>query len=197
MQHVILESASEADGPHQAGRRRLTSTVDDNNSGNNDPSSTSLIVDGHMRSSASPLLFKFSASHKEGVKFQMSALAEYLRAQSPTIPNGNETLLTDLAYTLSERRTLLEWRATITASTVEELVESMDSFQTELTAALKMPRIAFAFTGQGSQWPGMSRDLMRYPAFATIMERCGKCLQDLGAAWSLLGMNARVNDSMG
>ena len=120
----------------------------------------------------------------------MSALAEYLKTHSPTVPDGNKTILADLAYTLSERRTSLEWRATITASTIEELVESMVSCQTEPIAALKKPRIAFVFTGQGSQWPGMSRDLMQYPAFSTIIERCEECLQKMGAAWSLLSMNA-------
>ena len=197
MQHVVLESASEVEELHQAGRRRLTSTVDDSNSSNDNPSATTLMMGGHMRFSASPLLFKFSAAHKEGVKLQMSALAEYLRVQLPEIPDGNKTLLADLAFTLSERRTLLEWRATISALTVEELIESIGSFQTEPIAALKQPRIAFVFTGQGSQWPGMSRDLMRYPAFATIIETCENYLQDLGAAWSLSGMNARINDSIG
>ena len=194
MQHVILESASRAEWLHQAGGRHFTSTVDSKSSVDDDPSATTLIVEGHKRSAASPLLFKFSAAHKEGVKLQVSALAEYLRAQSPTIADGNKTLLADLAYTLSERRTLLEWRATVTASTVEELVGSMESFQTEPTAALEKPSIAFVFTGQGSQWPGMSRDLLRYPAFATIIERCEKCLQDMGAAWSLLSMKAQMND---
>ena len=197
MQHVILESASRLGRVHQAGKRRLNSTADDKSSGDIDPSATTLIVEGCKRSPASTLLFKFSAAHKEGVKLQMSALTEYLRAQSPTIPEGNKTFLADLAYTLSERRTLLEWRATITASTVEELVGSMESFQTGPIAALKKPGIAFVFTGQGSQWPGMSRDLMRYPAFATIIKRCEKCLQDMGATWSLLSMNARINDSIG
>lgn len=189
MQHVILENASRLERAHQAGDRRLNSTIDDTSSGNIDPSATTLIAESCKRSPASVLLFKFSAAHKEGVKHQMAALTEYLQAQSPAISDGNKTLLADLAYTLSERRTLLEWRATIAASTVEELIESMDFFQTEPIAALKNPSIAFVFTGQGSQWRGMSRNLMRYPAFATIIERCEKYLQDMGAAWSLLGMN--------
>ena len=189
-----MESASRVKGLPQAGERRLTSTVDDKGSGGLDSSATTLNVDGHKRFPTSPLLFKFSAAHKEGVQLQMSALADYLIAQSPTIADGDRTLLADLAYTLSERRTLLEWRATITASTAEELVESMVSSKTEPIAALKTPRIAFVFTGQGSQWPGMSRDLMRYPAFAMIIERCEECLQNMGATWSLLRMNAPMND---
>ena len=197
MQHVILESASRAEGLHQAGKRPLTSTVDGRDFGDIDPSATTLMVNGSKRSPGSPLLFKYSAAHKEGVKSQIAALAVYLRAQSRTISAGNETLLADLAYTLSERRTLLEYRATITASTAEELIESMESFSTEPIAARKKPSVAFVFTGQGSQWPGMGRGLMRYPAFATIIERCEKCLQNMGAAWSLLSMNAQLNGPLG
>lgn len=158
------------------------------------PRTVASITEGRKLSPPSTRLFKFSAAHKKGAKMQMTAIAEYLRARSSPNPDHNETLLRDLAYTLSERRSLLEWRAAITASTVEELIGCIDSFEGELLGALKNPGIAFVFTGQGSQWPGMGRELMRYPAFATIMEECDGYLQDLGAPWLLLGLIAQKTD---
>ncbi len=138
---------------------------------------------------SSPLirLFKFSAAHKTGIKAQMSALTEYLKARSSSDPDENDKLLRDLAYTLSERKSLLEWRATIAATTVEELIQSLDSFEDEPQGALKNPGIAFIFTGQGSQWPKMGCELLQYPIFASIIEECEGCLKDLGATWSLFG----------
>lgn len=163
------------------------------NSDFNQPTNSS-IDEGLKQLPPSTRLFKFSAAHKQGVRIQMSALAEYLRTRSSTNPDHNETLLRDLAYTLSERRSSLEWRAAITASTVEELINSIDSFESEPWGSLHNPGIAFVFTGQGSQWPAMGRDLMRYPAFATIMEECEGCLKDLGASWLLLGLIAQMKD---
>ena len=160
------------------------------------PRTVASITDGRKLSPPSTRLFKFSAAHKKGVKMQMSALAEYLRARSSANPDHNETLLRDLAYTLSERRSLLDWRAAIAASTVEELIECIDTFESEPLGALKNPSIAFVFTGQGSQWPGMGRELMRYPAFATIMEECDGYLKGLGAPWLLLGLIAQETDML-
>ena len=141
---------------------------------------------GHQ---SSPLikLFKFSAAHKDGIKAQISALIEYLKARSSSDPDETDKLLRDLAYTLSERKSLLEWRAAIAATTVEELIRSMDCFEEEPQAALKNPGLAFVFTGQGSQWPTMGRELLQYPVFASIIEQCEGCLKDLGTTWSLLG----------
>ena len=165
------------------------------NSDSNQPTTSSL-DEALEQLPPSTKLFKFSASHKQGVKVQMSALAVYLRTRSSTNPDENENLLRDLAYTLSERRSSLEWRAVITASTVEELINSIDSFESEPLGSLHNPGIAFVFTGQGSQWPAMGRDLMRYPAFSTIMEECEGHLKDLGAPWLLLGLIAQINDIM-
>ncbi len=143
---------------------------------------------GHQ---SSPLvrLFKFSAAHKNGVKTQMSALTEYLKARSSSDPDENDKLLRDLAYTLSERKSLLEWRATIATTTIEELILSLDSFEDEPQAALNNPGIAFVFTGQGSQWPTMGRELLQYPVSASIIVECEERLKELGATWSLLGLS--------
>jgi acyl transferase domain-containing protein len=45
--------------------------------------------------------------------------------------------------------------------------------------------VVFVFSGVGSQWPGMARDLLREPLFRSRLERCDRVLQPL-AGWSVL-----------
>ncbi|MFH8370223.1 beta-ketoacyl synthase N-terminal-like domain-containing protein [Streptomyces sp. NPDC018031] len=46
-------------------------------------------------------------------------------------------------------------------------------------------RIAFVFPGQGSQWPGMARELLEFsPAFARTMDECAQALEPF-TDWSL------------
>ena len=218
MQHVILESGSKLEecqltddcssgtgkgNPNRlslfpsATRTRVGRMLDGippKKTNDFNPSNTASIPDGLGRTFPPIRLFKFSAAHKKGVKMQMSALAEYLRAQPSPDSENKETLLLDMEYTLSERRSRLEWRAAITASTVEELIEAMESFESEVMGASKSPGVAFVFTGQGSQWPAMGRELMQYPAFATIMIECEGYLKGLGAPWLLLGIISQMID---
>ncbi|KUJ64072.1 hypothetical protein ACZ90_62410 [Streptomyces albus subsp. albus] len=47
-------------------------------------------------------------------------------------------------------------------------------------------RIAFVFPGQGSQWPGMARELLDFsPAFARTMDDCAQALEPF-TDWSLM-----------
>ena len=43
----------------------------------------------------------------------------------------------------------------------------------------KQPRVAFVFSGQGTQWWGMGRELLNCsPVFRDVIERCDQCSQD-------------------
>ena len=45
--------------------------------------------------------------------------------------------------------------------------------------------LVFVFSGVGSQWPGMARDLLHEPLFRARLEQCDRVLQPL-AGWSVL-----------
>jgi acyl transferase domain-containing protein len=54
-------------------------------------------------------------------------------------------------------------------------------------------RIAFVFPGQGSQWPGMGRDLMRCsPAFRQALDRCDAAVR-AEAGWSVTEVLTRAD----
>ncbi|MBI4613167.1 MAG: acyltransferase domain-containing protein, partial [Planctomycetes bacterium] len=90
--------------------------------------------------------------------------------------------LSDICHTASLRRSHHEHRLVAAAEdgpTLAEILEAFSRGETRpgLVSAAVQPglerRIAFVFSGQGSQWPGMARALFeREPAFREAIERC-------------------------
>lgn len=128
-------------------------------------------------------LFILSASDKIALRKQMHDLASYLDRQSDI---DDEDILVRLAFTLCHRRSLLEWREAITASTVSELSSSLSSKAGEPVRPSGKVTFGFVFTGQGAQWFAMGRELLYYPIFAEILQEADHILAGLGAEWSLL-----------
>ena len=56
-----------------------------------------------------------------------------------------------LAFTLCHRRSLLEWREAVSASTVSELSDALASTDPDPTRPSGNTNIGFVFTGQGAQ----------------------------------------------
>ena len=131
------------------------------------------------------LIYTLSAPDKDSAKAQMVNLATYI-ADHPQ--SGDIDWLQDMAFTLSMRRSLFDWRVAIPASSGAELVEALRDASLEPSKTSGKPRLAFVFTGQGSQWYAMGRELMAYAVFAETMHTADRCIKDLGARWSLLGM---------
>ena len=130
-------------------------------------------------------LFVISASNALSCKKQVMNMIDYLIARhgAPFADN----LMGDLAYTLDQRRTLLDWRTVFSATSPQELIQSLKDSSVEISEAKNSPRNGMIFTGQGSQWFGMGRELMQYPVFSSSMKDAETCIKVLGAQWSLLG----------
>src|SRR6476660_6330361 len=90
--------------------------------------------------------------------------------------NGSSPVLPDLTYTLGVRRHHHSHRLTLVTSSWSELTEELDAFakkeespkiRNSFTARREeAPRIGFIMSGQGPQWWGMGRDLMKHePVF--------------------------------
>ena len=128
-------------------------------------------------------LFLLTASDKDCAKTQMLDLSLYLQTKL----NEEGGFLDDLAFTLTDRRSMLDWRLATSASSVHDLRAALDNNDVHLNRASKTPVLGFVFTGQGAQWATMGQGLLVHPIFASTLREADGCLRSLGAGWSLLG----------
>ncbi len=102
--------------------------------------------------------------------------------------NGSPPTLADLTHMLGARRNHHSYRLTITSNSMAEMVQELAAFSTEnvgpkLRTAFtprrdSAPRIAFVMSGQGPQWYGMGRELMRHePIFRQTIQACENAMQ--------------------
>lgn len=136
--------------------------------------------------STTPKIFTLSHRRADALKETAQALR---RSLTQKWARKSETLLSDVAFTLS-RRSHWDYRMSFSASTQSELLENLDQIAkgvNRLDTAGPQPALCFAFTGQGAQWPQMGLDLMpHYPIFAESMRRSEAEFLRLGADWHLL-----------
>ncbi|XXG96502.1 hypothetical protein Hte_002785 [Hypoxylon texense] len=90
-----------------------------------------------------------------------------------------------LAFTLSERRSHMAWRAFTTSDKLNgddapNLLQYMHKYRT-----LKEKGLVLVFTGQGAQYAGMGVELMRYGVFKETLERIDAIFKSLGCSWSV------------
>jgi acyl transferase domain-containing protein len=136
-------------------------------------------------------LFCLSAFDEACGKRQIKNLCDYFKDRPDSKSEG---FLGDLAYTLGERRSVLPWKAAISASSAQELINSLESSEAKFVQGAKSPVLAYCFTGQGAQWYGMGRELIQsYSVFRHSILQSSRYLHSLGAQWNLVGMNGFPN----
>src|SRR6476661_2216456 len=135
-----------------------------------------------------------SARSEASLRISAANLSAWVREHANA--NGNSPVLPDLSYTLGVRRNHHPHRLTLVASDWAGLTEELDAFakkedSPKIRAAFAprrehAPRIGFIMSGQGPQWWGMGRDLMKHePVFRETIERCDAALRPW-ASFSLL-----------
>jgi acyl transferase domain-containing protein/acyl carrier protein len=131
-----------------------------------------------------PLLV--SARSEEALRAAASQLSAWLEDHSKL--NGSSSpLLPDLTYMLGARRNHHSHRLTMTARSVSEFAQELSAFSTgqpgpKVHTAFtprheKTTRVVFVMSGQGPQWWGMGRELMRHePVFRRMIEACDEAM---------------------
>lgn len=139
-------------------------------------------------------LFVFSANDKASLARVTQDMVVYLE-QRPEMFQID--LMSNVAYTLCQRRSLLQWRLAVPASNSFELIEQLSREKVAPGKEIEPLRIGMIFTGQGAQWWGMGRELYeQYPVFKDSIDRADTCIANMGASWSLveeLGKDAETS----
>jgi acyl transferase domain-containing protein/NADPH:quinone reductase-like Zn-dependent oxidoreductase/SAM-dependent methyltransferase/acyl carrier protein len=144
-----------------------------------------------------------SARSEKALRSSASRLRDWLDERSKA--NGNSPVLADLAYTLGARRNHHPYRLTLVAHSMGEVVEELNGYLGDQKGSKvrtafaprpeQTPRVAFVMSGQGPQWWGMGRELMRYePVFRQSIERCDAAMRPW-ARFSLLEELGRSEDA--
>src|SRR6185369_17329523 len=144
-----------------------------------------------------------SARSEAALRGSALHLAQWLDVRSHA--NGDSPLLPDLVHSLGARRNHHPYRLTIVTKSMTELVRELDGFgvkqespkvRTAFTPRPEAPpRIAFVMSGQGPQWWGMGRELMRHePVFRAALDRCDAAMKPW-ARFSLLEELARSEET--
>lgn len=132
-------------------------------------------------------LLPISAQNLPALTAQAQTYREFL--------TQSKELLYDICYTASIRRSHHEYRTVIVGHTPTELAHQLAAFNQETleedmpSGAKKLERVpglVFVFPGQGSQWIGMGRELLRQePIFRQALEQCDGVMRSY-VDWSLL-----------
>ncbi|PYH93170.1 ketoacyl-synt-domain-containing protein, partial [Aspergillus ellipticus CBS 707.79] len=145
------------------------------------------------------LVFLFSSYDKTSGSQLIRNMSDYLASRGLK----DSQFMPSLAYTLSEKRSLLAYRFAVSASSPHELSTILAKSDQKLQKPSKPTNtsIGFVFTGMGAQWPGMGLELLKkYSVFEESIARADDCLKSLWCPWTATaelqktGDDSRVNE---
>ena len=134
-----------------------------------------------------PLSAKSDAALRELASRYLSWLDERTEELSAE-ETGNEPPLADLAWTAGVGRSHFTYRAGVVFRDTGSLRDGLQMLVADGgTAPQATAKVAFAYTGQASQWVGMGQDLYeREPAVRGVLDRCDALLREERKDQSLL-----------
>ncbi|PQE27778.1 polyketide synthase protein [Rutstroemia sp. NJR-2017a BVV2] len=144
-----------------------------------------------------PQLFIISAVAADA----LSRVAQRLRHWA-SFRDHYDTWCHQLAYNLTTRRSIMQYRYTFLADSHESFMAALQDKTVKPLQASPNPSIVFVFTGQGAQWYAMGREMVKFDSqFTKSLWHSDKILRGLGATWSLLDellkseVESRINES--
>jgi acyl transferase domain-containing protein/2-polyprenyl-3-methyl-5-hydroxy-6-metoxy-1,4-benzoquinol methylase/acyl carrier protein len=127
------------------------------------------------RPSRAAQLLVVSAKTQSALETGSENLSAFLRA-NPQVPLG------DVAFTLAQGRRAFDYRRSVLCQDPSQAADALDSLDSGAVSTGVAPRgkpsLVFMFTGQGSQYAGMGRDLYQNEAvFRDVVDRCAEFLK--------------------
>ncbi|MGH2355887.1 MAG: type I polyketide synthase, partial [Chloroflexota bacterium] len=141
-------------------------------------------------------LLALSAQSPQALREVAGRYRDFLADQAPATgrqPLTDATLaggsLGDICYTAAVRRTHHSHRIAVVAPTAAEMGRKLDGLLRDrfegVKAATRRSGVLFVYSGQGTQWAGMGRDLLAAePAGRAVIEQCAALIERHGG-WSL------------
>jgi phthiocerol/phenolphthiocerol synthesis type-I polyketide synthase D len=127
-------------------------------------------------SDGQPHVIALSARTSSAVRRKAGELADWL---------GGDSSVRDVAAALAVRRQHLPARAAVVAADPDELADRLRALAEDrpsadtVTGLAGAPGVVFVFSGYGSQWPGMGRELLATePAFQRAVAELDPVFQD-------------------
>ena len=117
---------------------------------------------------------------------------------------ASDPLLSDMAWTAGVGRSHFDYRAGIVFHDTESLREQLEVLAQggEVTKPQAAARVAFMYTGQGSQWAGMGQALYdSEPVARAVLDRCEAVFREergtslLGVMFGRAGAEGRLDDT--
>ncbi|RCJ16571.1 hypothetical protein A6S26_33180 [Nostoc sp. ATCC 43529] len=116
------------------------------------------------------------------------ALQEYANSYQIYLQTHSELSIADICYSARNGRSHFNHRLAVVATSCAQLVEKLAGFTAknevagvfsgQLSSSVLQPKVAFLFTGQGSQYVGMGQQFYQtQPVFRETLDRCDALLQ--------------------
>jgi acyl transferase domain-containing protein/acyl-CoA synthetase (AMP-forming)/AMP-acid ligase II/SAM-dependent methyltransferase/acyl carrier protein len=116
------------------------------------------------------------------------ALGQLAARYASYLADHVQTPLADVCFTANVGRARFAYKFAAVAESREQLRQQLSDFSASVKGdgvfsghmeGGSQPKIAFLFTGQGAQYPGMGRDLYEtQPVFRSALERCAQLCKD-------------------
>lgn len=136
--------------------------------------------------------FNVSARSPWALRELVQQYQRFLKVKDPQID------IRDICYTATARRQIYEHRSSFTCTSAEDLSEQLETANLDISKDDKLSKsIVFVFSGQGSSYLGMGKELMETSTlFKNIVKTCDEVIQNLGFPSVIQLLQSKDNNSI-